>query len=202
MSQINKVRQRLTPSERRERILGSASEEFATHPYDSVTITSIAAASGSSNALVYRYFESKEHLYVEVLKRSFCDLEEAQQRALQALPEGVPVRDRLRVALSVYLDFVGEAPSVWFLPHQRAAGEPAAALSFRADMRRSYVDKLTDLLKGGRTNRKRYALWGFLGFLDAACGSWVGLGCPPDQRDTLIDTSLGALEGALGDWSA
>lgn len=202
MSQTNKVRQRLSPSERREKILGSASEEFASHPYASVTITSIAAASESSNALVYRYFESKEHLYVEVLKHSFHDLEVAQDQALSALPPGVSVRDRLRVALGVYLGFVADAPSAWFLPYQRAAGEPAAAATFRADMRQSYVDKLSGLLKGGRTNRKHYSLWGFLGFLDAACGDWVSRGCPPDQHDTLIETSLGALEGALGDWSA
>ena len=50
--------------------------------------------------------------------------------------------------------------------------------------------------------RHRYALWGYLGFIDAACLHWVERGCPDEERWGLVDAALGALEGGLGDWAA
>ena len=54
----------------------------------------------------------------------------------------------------------------------------------------------------GEQARHRYALWGYLGFIDAACLHWVERGCPDEERWGVIDAALGALEGGLGDWAA
>lgn len=197
-----KPRERLDPAKRRQRILRAAQQAFGESPYDAVTIQQVGEASGSSPALIYRYFRSKEHLYVEALEASYDRLRAAQERAMGELPSGVPTRDRVREALRVYLSFVGSQAGENLLPYQKVAGEPAEALRLRAQIRRSYVESLNELLGPHPSLRRSIALWGFLGFLDGAVDQWVREGRPRDREQILLETSLGAFEGALGDWSA
>ena len=60
--------------------------------------------------------------------------------------------------------------------------------------------RLAQMLGVGSFARHLYAIAGFLGFVDQACARWVQNGCPPDERDLLLEAALGALEGGLGDW--
>ena len=80
--------------------------------------------------------------------------------------------------------------------------EPAAGAAVRVAARRDYADRLESLLGPSAEGRHDYAVRGYLGFVDAACRRWVDHGCPDDEREPLIAAALGALEGALGDWSA
>jgi hypothetical protein len=75
-------------------------------------------------------------------------------------------------------------------------------VAVRARARQEYVDRLRGVLVPSAAPRHEYALWGFFGFLDAACLRWVEEGCPDDRRHPLLDAAVGALEGALGDWGA
>ena len=88
------------------------------------------------------------------------------------------------------------------MPHRQPGGEPASAAPIREAARRAYVDRLRSLLAPSEQARHEYALWGYYGFLDAVCLRWVDRGCPADDRWSVIDAALGALEGALGDWAA
>lgn len=194
-------RQRLDPDERRSAILSGAAEAFAVAPYDAVSIAAVARRAGASEALVYRYFAGKAELYAEVLRQAIGDLLRRQGHALAELPDGVPVRDRLRATTLVYLDHVASHPTGWASP-LRAGVEPEVATQIRRQTRLEYVERLRDLLAPSATARHEYALWGYFGFLDAACLRWVDRGCPSDDRWALIDAALGALEGALGDWAA
>ena len=51
------------------RILASAEACFGTLGFQKTTVVEIAAAAQVSKPLVYRYFESKEHLYEVVISR-------------------------------------------------------------------------------------------------------------------------------------
>jgi len=82
------------------------------------------------------------------------------------------------------------------------AGEPPEAAVVRAESRASYLATLRSLLPPSTALRHEFALWGFMGFVDAACIAWVEMDCPGNERDALVETCLGALEGALGDWGA
>ena len=194
-------RQRLDPDERRSVILAAATEAFAQASYDAVSIATVAGRAGASEALVYRYFTGKEELYAEVLRQAIDDLLRRQGSALAELPDGVPVRDRLRATTLVYLDHVASHPTGWASPY-RVGAEPEVALAIRRRTREEYVDRLRELLEPSGAARHEYALWGYFGFLDAACLRWVERGCPADDRWSLLDAALGALEGALGDWAA
>ncbi|WP_258723270.1 TetR/AcrR family transcriptional regulator [Cellulomonas sp. NS3] len=203
MARTDRVpRRRLDPDARREAILAAAAEAFAREPYRDVTIASVARLAGASEALLYRYFAGKDQLYTAVVGSAVEDLLDAQAAALADLPVGSPVRDRVTVATTVYLDHVAHHPQAWALPLSGVGSEPTATVEVRTRAREEYVQRLRDLLAPSSTARHEYALWGFFGFLDAACLRWVREGSPADGRQPLLDATVGALEGALGDWGA
>ena len=103
-------RRRLDPDSRREAILAAAAAAFADRPFADVTIASIAADAQASSSLVYRYFAGKEELYAQVVGLAIEELLDKQAAALDALDEGVPVRDRIGAATLVYLDHIASHP--------------------------------------------------------------------------------------------
>jgi AcrR family transcriptional regulator len=167
-----------------------------------VTVSSIASRAGASDALLYRYFSGKADLYVAIVRLAIDDLMNRQAAALAVLPMGVPVRDRVREATTVYLDHIAGHPAAWAVPLNLPGTEPPEAAAIRARARHDYVERLRALLSPSTQTRHEYALWGYFGFLDAACLHWVKRGCPDEERWSLIDAALGALEGALGNWAA
>lgn len=193
-------RQRLDADTRREAILAAAGAAFGKVPYADVSVAALASRVGASEALVYRYFESKAHLYAAVVQLALDDLLNEQQSADDALPPGSSARDRVRTSLEIYLDRVSAAPTGWSAPYRSPANDPAPAVAVRHGARAAYVELLRAVLGPGHGERREYALWGYFGFLDAACLRWVENGCPAAARAPLVEAALGALEGALGDW--
>jgi AcrR family transcriptional regulator len=194
-------RRRLDPDARRAAILDAAADAFAERPYDEVTVSAIAAQAGASGALLYRYFAGKEDLYAEIVRLAIADLLDRQAAELRDLPPGVAVQDRVRTATGVYLDHITEHPAAWALPLTRPGSEPPAVAAIRAEARREYVERLRALVTPDAPVtrlRQDYAVWGYFGFLDAACLHWVERGCPQADRAPLADAALGALLGALG----
>lgn len=197
------LQRRLAADARREAILVAAMRAFATAPYAAVSVRAIGRAAGVSEALVHKYFEGKPGLYTEVVARAVDDLRARQRAADAALPAGTSVRDRVRVSLEAYLDHIAEGTTGWAAPFLVAGNDPQPAHELRRRVRREYVDLLGGLLgidPASGDVRRRYALHGYFGHLDAACLAWVEQGCPADHRAALVDGALGALEGALGDW--
>lgn len=193
-------RRRLGPQERRETIIGVATDQFAARPYPDVSMAGVARLAGASEALVHKYFDTKAALYAEVLRDVLADLGRRWREADKALPPNTSSRDRVRTGLLLYLDHVAAHPSGWASPFAASANDPEAARAVRREAREGYVESLSALLSVDPTPRRRVALAGFVGFLDAACVTWVEAGCPDADRHPLVETSLGALQGAIGDW--
>lgn len=62
---------------RRQRILLAASSLFARRPYQEVQMDDVAHLAGTGKATVYRYFPSKEELYLEAFDQALAVLEDA-----------------------------------------------------------------------------------------------------------------------------
>lgn len=194
-------RQRLGAEVRREAILAAAGEAFATAAYDQVAVAAIAAAAGTSEALVYRYFDGKAGLYADVVRGQLERLVARQRDADAALPPNTSARDRVRVAIEATLDHAQAFGAAWAAPSFAGPSEPELVQQLRLKYRTRFVGELTSLLRH-EDRRDRFAVVGFLGFLDAASHAWVSRGCPADDRAPLVTAALGALQGALGDWGA
>lgn len=192
-------RQRLDAETRRAEILTAATDLFAGAAYADVAVADIAAAAGSSEALVFRYFSTKAGLYTEVVRASLADLARQQRAADDALPPTTSARDRVTAALQIQLGHVadGAVATRGFL---ESGTEPAQTLAVRREARAATIETLRRILLPTPWDRHEFALWGFLGFLDGACARWVAGGCREEERWPLIEAALGALEGALGDW--
>lgn len=194
-------RQRLDADARRDRILSAARDLYAAHPYSEVSAKQVAEAAGASTALVFHYFVSKAGLYTAVVSEALAELSDAQHAADVALPTNTSSRDRVRSSLTIYLDHIADHPVTWAWP-LRGGVEPRETQEVRRRARAGHVQVLSELLGFGSWARHHYALWGYFGFLDAACVAWVEKGCPTEDREPLVGASLGALEGALGDWGS
>lgn len=68
--------------EKRDRILNVAIHEFSSKGYNASSINTIAKDSGISIGGMYRYFKSKEALFMSVLDRGYTLLEEALSKVL------------------------------------------------------------------------------------------------------------------------
>ncbi len=195
------VRRRLAPEARRESILAAASSAFTNTPYEQVQVGAVAEAAGASEALVFRYFGTKAGLYAAVVDAAIAELAARRRAALDALPAGVPVRDRVQAIIGVYLDHVAEGALGWSAPLLAPGAEPEPVRAVRRAARDADVAALRALLGVGPWLRHEYAVRGSLGFLDAVGQEWVARGCLDDERESLVAAAVGALEGALGDWA-
>jgi AcrR family transcriptional regulator len=59
---------RMRRADRKRHLIAQAKQLFVTHGYQDTTTEKIAAAAGVSEPVLYRHFESKKALYLEVLK--------------------------------------------------------------------------------------------------------------------------------------
>ena len=59
---------RMTRAERKRQLLDHAKQLFVTHGYQNTTTEKIAAAAGVTEPVLYRHFESKKALFLEVLR--------------------------------------------------------------------------------------------------------------------------------------
>lgn len=193
-------RTRLTPHARRESILTAARAAFAEAPYAQVAVKDVAAQAGVSEALVHRYFDGKPGLYAEVVRHASASLLARQAHGAAALPPGAAARERVQASLHAYLDHITDGAAGVLAPFRAAGNEPVEALAIRRQIRAEYVQRLAELLLPDPGPRRAYALWGYFGFVDAACLAWVERGRPDNERHALVDAALGSLEGALGDW--
>jgi len=188
----------LTVAVRRAEILVAAATEFGARPYSEVAVADVAERAGTSEALIYHYFNDKAGLYTELIQQEAAELLWRQQAEIDRLGQYAATRDRVHAALKMYLDVVTERPHPVIAPI--AGNDPPAAAELRCRIRADYVNRLRDMLAPGQGFRHMFALWGFFGFLDAALLQWAAEGCPVNQRESLVAAALGALEGALGDW--
>jgi len=88
-------------TETRERIMAGAQHAFATSGYRGTSVPAIARQAGVSVGLIYRYFSSKEELFLSVCQQS----SEAQLNELAALLAQIQdPRARLRAAVDQFVN--------------------------------------------------------------------------------------------------
>ena len=93
---------RLAPDKRRAQILRAADEIFRAHPYDEVSLDSIAEAAGITRGLINHHFGTKRELYVEVVRR----LMRIPELPVPAFVQGATSRSRLDESIGGWLGAV------------------------------------------------------------------------------------------------
>jgi AcrR family transcriptional regulator len=96
---------RASSRDRRSRIIDAALRLFAETAYDSVQMDDLARAAGVAKPTLYRYFATKEELFLEGIERTLGDLEHDAEAAAQA---AASPEDALSAIVRCVLDALGQ----------------------------------------------------------------------------------------------
>jgi AcrR family transcriptional regulator len=133
----SRTRRRLPAPQREQMILEAAIDFFAEHGFDA-QIRQLANQLGVSQALIFRYFASKEELVERVYHRTFLARWDPSWESMMA-DRTIPLRTRLRRLLKSYLAVVDDRRWIRISMHASLAGH---------DLTRRYVQiYVTNLLK-------------------------------------------------------
>ncbi|MEA2191718.1 MAG: hypothetical protein QOI73_1839 [Solirubrobacteraceae bacterium] len=179
---------RLQRDERRELLLARATELFAEHGYEGLSMSQLAREAQISKALLYHYFPSKRRLFEAALEEGAEDLRQRTE------PEpGRPPAEQLAKTLDAFLQWVQERPGAYATLIESGGGEVREIMS---EVRATTAARiLTGLGEDGTRPATRAAVHGWLGFLDGAILDWIAH--DDMTREELHGMLLGAFAGAL-----
>ena len=179
---------RLDSDERRTRLLDLGRTLFTRHPYDELSMATIAREAGISKALLYHYFPSKREYFVATLQDAAGLLAE-RVRPDAAAPPGA----QLASALDAWLVWVDANRDVYgrLVRGAVAAPEVRELVDGVRDQTASLIlARLWD--DGPPPPELRTAVRGWLWFIDGACMDWV------EHADVDREALHGLLVRALG----
>jgi len=169
----SRSRARLTVDGRRTQLLDLGRRLFNARPYDAISIEEIAEAAGISKGLLYHYFPSKRHFYVEVVRLGAEHL----QRLTAVRPELTPA-EQLRASIDSFLTYVEKNAAAYGHLLRSGVGTDPEASAIVEGTRRAMVDQVLRSigLADGRP-LVRLVIRGWVGFSEGVTLDWA------DRRD-------------------
>jgi AcrR family transcriptional regulator len=132
--------------ERRQKILSAAAELFGANPYDSVQMRDVAARAEVGKPTLYRYFPSKEELFLEVFKSGLDRLDSEVAAILKDREQPIRSLERLLEALLNALG--GQVAALRMLTDDQSAVMRRWRNEFRR-RRRPFVEAARTILEQG-----------------------------------------------------
>jgi AcrR family transcriptional regulator len=136
---------------RREAILKQAAQLFAKHGFADTDVQWIADALSISKGTIYRYFPSKEKLFLAAVQRGVNRMRQHINAARQGASDNI---DKIRAAVTAYLQFFQKNPELVELFIQERAvfkgRRPSVYFLDRASRRGPAREHLAGLLAEGR----------------------------------------------------
>ncbi|HEV3002318.1 MAG TPA: TetR/AcrR family transcriptional regulator [Solirubrobacteraceae bacterium] len=184
---------RLNVDERRRQLLARATELFATHGYDELSMAKLAREAGISKPLLYHYFPSKRDLFEAVLGQA------AEEHLRRIATDGaLPPADQLTSAVDAYLTWI-EANRGAYEKLLRSAGIPEVR-ELIDRVREETATRILDGIAGAAPPppKVRAAVRAWLWYMDGVCLDWVREGdlTREDVHGLLLGTLVGALTAA------
>lgn len=125
--------------ERRAQIIEYATHRFATDGYHPTSVADIVDGLGVGKGVFYWYFDSKEQLFLEILKEAQTDLRRRQQQAIADEPD--PVR-RIELGLRASMAWSEEHRA-----HNQLIQFAATEATFADALRRGQEVAVADVVK-------------------------------------------------------
>ncbi len=154
-------------TKREQQILNASMKIFSKYGYQNTDVEKIADLAGLGKGTVYRYFESKQNLFLSTLKWGLNSLKEEIFSAIEEVDDFLA---RVKIALSTHLCFFEKHRDFYrLLIQERAWAEVKSAGDSCKEKHLFYIEHLEKILAEGmrkgyfkRVNPKScaYALWG------------------------------------------
>lgn len=178
-------------------ICAAAALLYERNGYEAVTLRAIAAEMGRSQALPYRYFKNKDHIFAALRANCFDRLTARLRQTLEG--DDSPLAKLHRMTLS-FVEFGRARPSEFRLMYSLRQPDPsdfpelqAARLRTIAVVQDGYQDAVTAGLVRGDANVGAHITWAaFHGLLSLHLAGQLNVGC---TLEALIEPMLVTLFG-------
>jgi AcrR family transcriptional regulator len=134
-------------SRREEEILAAATTLFAEQGYANADTQALADRLGVGKGTLYRYFTSKQELFLAAVERQVEQFHEAMQAAVSCVKDPL---ERLARGVETYLKLFAEHPEFVELSIQERAYFKDVALERRNKYLQPWKDLFRDLIAAGR----------------------------------------------------
>jgi AcrR family transcriptional regulator len=138
---MSRTRRRLPPDERRALIEEQAARLFAEHGYAATRLDEIAAAANVTKPVLYRHFDSKQALYLALLRKHAEQL----PRFVDPTVGEAPLAERLPTILDGWFAYVEQHPYAWQMIFRDTTGDEEIQAARRLVQERART-VLADLL--------------------------------------------------------
>jgi AcrR family transcriptional regulator len=139
---------------RREEILEKATAVFAKHGYPNTDVQFVADPLRISKGTVYRYFPSKEQLFLAAVERGVRRLDQVMHEVIHAEVDSL---DRLTAATRAYLEFFEKNPGLveLFIQERAEFRDRRKPIYFEhgCEDECAFKDLLEDLIAAGRVRK-------------------------------------------------
>ena len=179
---------RLEVEERRRQLLDVGGHLFAHRSFDDISIDEIAQAAGISKGLLYHYFPSKRHFYVELIRT-------AGQELLSATAgEAAGSEDPVRAGLDAWLDYIEEHERGYIMLMQGGIGSDPEVRAIVDETRERFIHRIIGADETASPTL-RLAVRGWIGFVEGATLEWARNRSL--RRERLHTLLLGSFRAAL-----
>jgi AcrR family transcriptional regulator len=180
-------------SERRRQLMDVAARRFAEQGYHPTSVADIVQAIGVGKGVFYWYFDSKESLFVEILREAQTGLRRRQQQAIENEPDPL---GRIELGIRASLAWVKEHRHLQHL-FEFAATEEVFASALRRGQEIAIADMVRHLKEAiveGRIpdNEPEVLAHGILGVI----GQFARTYGTEDIADAAVQFCLGGLQGS------
>jgi AcrR family transcriptional regulator len=135
-------RRRLPPDERRALIEDAAARLFAERGYSATRLDEIAAAAHVTKPVLYRHFDSKKALYLDLLAKH----RDLLPRFVTPVVADEPFVERLPALLDAWFAYVQEQPYAWQMIFRDTTGDTEIQV-FRIEVQATARAVLAELLR-------------------------------------------------------
>lgn len=185
--------------DKREAILAAASVEFGERDFHQVLMDDVSARAGVGKGTLYRYFPTKEELFIATV---FRGIDEFHQQFLRVFAEEAPIEKILTDAVTRVLDYFAGRGQVLALvqryEHRLPQADAESWQQRRDETRHAIAAVLEREGKRGRLRcgDSRLGAELLLGMVRAAIGGSLPQRAPADVARDLVGVFLDGVRGA------
>jgi AcrR family transcriptional regulator len=163
---------RLPAARRREQLLDVSLELFAEKGYHQTSMNEIAEAAGVTKPVLYQHFESKEQLYLQLLRDVSSQMADA---VLKATAQAEGPREQVEKGFEAVFRFVGEKPArfgILFAEATRRESEfRREVIQFEQAISTAIAELI--LIQGMDLKHRQLLGYGIVGLAEVTCRQWI-----------------------------
>jgi AcrR family transcriptional regulator len=181
----------------RRRLLDCAEQVFAEHGYHDASIVKITEAAGVAQGTFYRYFETKQALFDELV----ADLNRRVRHAMSAAAaQGRTRAEAERHGFAAFFRFTAEHPALYRIIRQAEFASPGALRRHYERIAAGYVDGLRRAMDAGEITEAdpEVIAWALMGVGELIGMRWILWDETTEVPERVFEQALAFVRRGLG----